>query len=135
MNVCLEKSSHGDISFGPIYAALAICLLALGRIAPYFQAILPMCPLYHLFGIPCPTCGSTRSLIFLSHGMIREAFLIQPLFFLAFGGLILWGASDLVLMLFDKRWQWTWGKREKIVLRWIVVGAVFLNWTYLVFTV
>ncbi len=132
MNVCLENSSHGDLIFGPIYGVLAICLLPLGRIASHFQQILPLCPSSYLLGIPCPTCGCTRSLIFLSHGMVKEAFFIQPLFFLIFSGLILWGTSDLVLVLFHKQWKWRWGKGEKSLLRWGVAGGVFLNWIYLV---
>ncbi|MBR4723316.1 MAG: DUF2752 domain-containing protein [Clostridia bacterium] len=40
------------------------------------------CPIYHIFGVPCPACGITRAYILLFSGRIYEAFLMHPLFLL-----------------------------------------------------
>ena len=40
------------------------------------------CPIYRIFGIPCPTCGVTRAYRLFLSGYFREAFLMHPLFLL-----------------------------------------------------
>lgn len=41
------------------------------------------CPLYLIFGIPCPGCGMTRAWISLLGGDIAKAFYFHPAFFAA----------------------------------------------------
>ena len=38
-----------------------------------------VCFIKHTTNIPCPSCGSTRSVMLLSHGEFKEALLINPL--------------------------------------------------------
>lgn len=40
------------------------------------------CPIYRIFGIPCPTCGVTRAYRLFLGGHFREAFTMHPLFLL-----------------------------------------------------
>ena len=40
------------------------------------------CPIYHIFGIPCPTCGITRAYILFFSGRFADAFAMHPLFLL-----------------------------------------------------
>lgn len=52
---------------------------------------LPPCPFRYFTGIPCPTCGMTRSLLALAHGDFIHAVaehLFGPLVFLGFLGAI-----------------------------------------------
>jgi len=37
------------------------------------------CPLYGFFGIPCPLCGTTRALLAMLSGDIKNAFYYHPL--------------------------------------------------------
>ena len=37
------------------------------------------CPIRRLFGIPCPTCGVTRALLYLCEGRIRASLACHPL--------------------------------------------------------
>lgn len=37
-----------------------------------------LCIFRHITGIPCPSCGSTRSIVTLMHGNISEALLLNP---------------------------------------------------------
>jgi hypothetical protein len=41
-----------------------------------------ICLIYNTTGVPCPTCGMTRSYLALLHGDLSSAFLYHPLFFL-----------------------------------------------------
>lgn len=38
-----------------------------------------LCPIKRITGIPCPSCGSTRSLVKVLHGQLEDAFLINPI--------------------------------------------------------
>lgn len=40
------------------------------------------CPIYRIFGIPCPTCGVTRACRLFLSGHFKDAFLMHPLFWL-----------------------------------------------------
>ncbi|MDZ8239071.1 MAG: DUF2752 domain-containing protein [Nostoc sp. ChiQUE01a] len=47
-----------------------------------------VCPIRHLTGIPCPTCGMTRSFIAIAQGNLAQALaenLFGPLLFASFG--------------------------------------------------
>lgn len=41
-----------------------------------------VCVIKHLTSVPCPSCGSTRSVISLSNGDFREALIFNPLGYL-----------------------------------------------------
>ena len=38
-----------------------------------------ICTLKRIFGIPCPSCGLTRSIVYLSHFQFQKAFDLNPL--------------------------------------------------------
>jgi hypothetical protein len=93
------------------------------------------CLLKHTTGIPCPSCGSTRSILSLLHGNIMQSLYWNP-----FGLLILmimitlpvWIFYDLISgkdTLF-KSWHKTEAmfKRPGIALSAIVL--VFMNWIW-----
>lgn len=41
-----------------------------------------ICLIYNTTGVPCPTCGMTRSYLALFQGNLRQALVYHPLFFL-----------------------------------------------------
>jgi hypothetical protein len=94
-----------------LFATLAQICLAAGLIW--------RCPSIALFGIPCPSCGSTRALAALSHFHLADAIRFNPL-------LVLLLALGPVAAIWRKQcakfFSWGWG---------IVLAAVFLNWIYL----
>ena len=56
------------------------------------------CPLFFLFGIPCPLCGMTRAFLHLFIGQISEAFYYHPLWPLALISLILIGLNQIKII-------------------------------------
>lgn len=43
----------------------------------------PLCLLKRISGVPCPSCGTTRSILSILHGHFKEAFYLNPLGYLA----------------------------------------------------
>src|SRR5689334_14229058 len=67
-----------------LWASLALAglaLLALGQVSSQFEIPfqVTVCPLKHITGIPCPTCGGTRALKALGHGAVLAALRWNPL--------------------------------------------------------
>jgi hypothetical protein len=93
----------------------------------------PRCPFLTVTGLPCVTCGATRSAIAFLHGDFVSAFRWNPLAFVAFCAVIafdLYAAIVLVgrtmrLRIVD------WTVTEKNVTRIVVLSLLALNWTYL----
>jgi Protein of unknown function (DUF2752) len=93
----------------------------------------PRCPFLALTGLPCVTCGATRSTIAFLHGDFLSALRWNPLAFVAFCALIafdLYAATVLVgrtprLRIVD------WTATEKNAARIAVLSLLALNWIYL----
>ena len=95
----------------------------------------PQCWLRKLTGIPCPSCGCTRSLAAWATLDLGQAFRFNPLFFVLCVALIVWfgmWAADKLLrrtFLQDLRARlspWPWWK--------IGAALLALNWLYLCLT-
>jgi hypothetical protein len=95
----------------------------------------PQCWLRKLTGIPCPSCGCTRSLASWATLDLEQAFRFNPLFFLLCAAVLAWSAWWLVERLSHRTLlaglkprmrHWPWWK----------IGAALLamNWLYLCLT-
>lgn len=107
-------------------------LAVVARFALLWQLPLPQCWLRKLTGIPCPTCGCTRSLASWAMLDLGQAFRFNPLFFLLCGGLLMWSALGLVERLSERRLLDDFKKRTEH-WPWWKIGATLLvvNWLYL----
>jgi hypothetical protein len=77
------------------------------------------CPVYSIFHVPCPSCGTTRALSALSRGDFLAAFRFNPLAMMAI-------PAGFFLLFFRNR-KWT-------EIGWpLFLSAVALNWLYLLF--
>jgi hypothetical protein len=94
-----------------------------------------VCLFKYLTDIPCPSCGSSRSVMAILHGDIHEAFYLNPLGFLIFAIMLItpfWIAGDLLM----KRSSFLDFYRyiENLLKhRWISIPAVLLvliNWIW-----
>lgn len=55
-----------------------------------------ICLIYNTTGIPCPTCGLTRSILYAMMLQFQEAFLYHPLFWFAPIAILLLGYALLI---------------------------------------
>jgi hypothetical protein len=93
----------------------------------------PRCPFLAVTGLPCLTCGATRSIIAFLHGDFLLALRWNPLAFVAFCGLIAFDLYAAIVIVRRKtRLRITgWTGAQKNVVRIAVIALLALNWIYL----
>ncbi|HUJ16410.1 MAG TPA: DUF2752 domain-containing protein [Nitrospirota bacterium] len=133
MEVTFRKRERGGIEFGIIYGLIALLALVAARFLPVL-AVAPSCPFKALTGLPCPTCGSTRSIVHLAHGDFTAALAMNPLICMlctvAFLGLF-YGILAKVTEL--PGFRIALSDREKNAFRVVAVLILLSNWMYLFF--
>ena len=109
----------------------SLCLLGVALATPGIQ--LPRCAFKTITGLPCPTCGLTRTIIALSRGDVGRAVFMNPLAaIVCAAGLLylLYAAAVLALRL--PRFRPT---VSAVGARRLRIGAVVLiatNWVWLI---
>ncbi|MBS3821935.1 MAG: DUF2752 domain-containing protein [Phycisphaerae bacterium] len=110
-----------------VWLAMVIAVEILGRASG--QHIL-LCPMKHLAGIPCPTCGSTRAGLAMLAGDPVRAWLWNPL-------VVSITAVACVVMGIRLATGWTlrlnFTQREWRIATALLILAVLANWTYLLY--
>ncbi len=132
MRFTFYRRTEGQIEFGIIYGLIALLVLIAARLLPLLD-VAPSCVFKGLSGIPCPSCGATRSVVFLSHGRVADAFLMNPavatvvlivvLYFLYSLFVYVLGLPKIFLDLTGK---------EKDRVRLTVVLLIAANWLYII---
>jgi hypothetical protein len=112
------------VSFGSL--AFAAIWLAFGL--PW-----PRCAFHDVIGLPCVTCGMTRSAIQFFHGNFLSALRWNPLVFVALCGLSIFDAyAFVVLVARAPRLRLAkFSSAEKTFVRALVVTSLGANWGYL----
>lgn len=93
----------------------------------------PPCTWRELIGVPCPSCGATRSVTALLAGNWAAAFLMNPLVFLGAIGVVLYDiyAATVLALRAPRLRLLPLSRRAGNVIRIAVVAAVLLNWAWL----
>lgn len=116
---------------GLLWGGTALTLVLASPLGPLLASGLPYCPLKSWTGLPCPTCGATRTALALARFDFATAFGLSPLVTLAWVFLVAGGLIAGVAALAGR------GVPElprEIPLGWrvAVLAVVLLNWVYLV---
>lgn len=116
---------------GLLWGFVAVALVALSPLGADLADLLPECPLKALVGLPCPTCGSTRAALALSHLDLSTALALNPLAtagWLGFvgGGWLAGGAAAIDRPL--RRLELP----SSLAFRLTLPAVLLANWVYLV---
>jgi hypothetical protein len=135
MKVFFQKKGSQDpgMDHELIWGAIGLMALAAIRIVPPGLTDVYQCPFRFITGIPCLTCGMTRSFRHLVYGRFSEAFSLNPLGTLFGFFTILYVVYALTVIIFRLprlRLQLD-GSVHRLVLRLGLPGVLFLNWVYL----
>jgi hypothetical protein len=133
MQLTRRRLAPGEIDHELIWLTVSIGSLAtavtwLGLGLPW-----PQCAFHNLTGLPCLTCGMTRSTIQFFHGHFLAALFWNPLVFAAPCGLSIFDlyAFAVLVMRAPRVRLANFSSREKNVIRAAVVILLALNWIYL----
>jgi hypothetical protein len=96
---------------------------------------LQICVLKNTVGLPCPSCGTTRSVMHLVHGDLSNALLMNPFGIFAFLGLAVLPFWLLYDYWYAKRTLWTYylqfnNSFSNKKFSFCVVVLVLLNWIW-----
>jgi hypothetical protein len=87
-NVTTENDNHPPEPKRPerspvhrAFSLLGLCAILLSFILPPGKLEFSICSFYNVTGLPCPGCGLTRSIIYLSHLNFEKAFRSNPMGF------------------------------------------------------
>jgi uncharacterized protein DUF2752 len=132
MQICRRQIGAGEIDHELTW--LCVSVSSLGAAAAWLALGLPWphCTFHELTGLPCVTCGMTRCAIQFFHGHFFAALKWNPLVFTVLCGVV---AFDLyafaTLATRAPRLRVALHRRETKYARGIVIGALALNWIYL----
>lgn len=129
----LQSATSTQRQLAMLWSAAAVSAVIL---RPLWVAIAPLlgsCTFRNLAGIPCPSCGTTRTALALLDFDIGSALAVNPLGTLVAVAFIIGGGLALIWVLFRGpilTFELSWS-------RWwtgAVVGVVLINWMYLILT-
>jgi len=129
----IASATKSALDRSPAWAFAGMLLLLAGaRVSLAWPLPLPFCLLKRLTGIPCPFCGSTRCLQACSRLDFAAALQWNPLALVACAGIAAWFIAWAVDRLWNRRWLGAVRRALQVrALKFVLIGAVFLNWVYL----
>jgi hypothetical protein len=133
MRLCWRHRAAHEIDHELIWLAVSTASLAVGTAWLALGPTWPRCSFLVLTGLPCVTCGATRSTLAFLHGHFLSALGWNPLVFFALVSLFVFDLyAAFVLTSGRPRLRIVdWSTAEKNALRIAVVCLLALNWIYL----
>lgn len=116
--------------FGLIYGTIVILALIAVRFLPVLE-LMPLCVFRAFTGIPCPTCGATRSMVHLAHGNLAASVVMNPAIPLLMFAALLMFVHDVAVLFSGSRISLSLTPREATLIRAGAVVVLLANWTYL----
>jgi len=132
MHLTLEKRPTDAIDLGIIYGVIALLVLVAARYLPVLD-IVPSCVFKQLCGIPCPTCGATRSVAYLAGGDLAASFLMNPAVPLVLTAVLVLCLAQALAGLRGSKLLFSFTVTEASLFRTGTVAALLANWAFLIY--
>ena len=119
-----RELGNRSLPAGTLFGAALLAAIIAGLIARFLleSGLSWRCPSIVLFGVPCPSCGTTRALAALAQFDLLAAFRLNPLIVAGLGLALVAPFLKLSRASFERRGGW------------VFLGvALGLNWIYLFF--
>ena len=132
MRITARHLVPGEIDHELIW--LSATAVSLGLAVSWFALGLPWprCVFHDLTGLPCVTCGMTRSAIQFLHGHFFAALKWNPLVFALLWGVVAFDLYALVtLAMRGPRLRIVFRQAERKYARGVIAAVLALNWFYL----
>jgi Protein of unknown function (DUF2752) len=132
MRITARHLVPGEIDHELIW--LSATAVSLGLAVSWFSLGLPWphCVFHDLTGLPCVTCGMTRSAIQFLQGHFFAALKWNPLVFALLWGVVAFDLYALVtLAMRGPRLRIVFRQAERKYARGVIVAVLALNWFYL----
>ena len=132
MQLSRRSLGPGEIDHELIWLAVSLGTLALAVFWFALGLPWPICIFHNLTGWPCLTCGATRAAAQFLHGNLLSAWNWNPLVFAVLCGLLVFDVyAAFVVIARAPRLRILLTSAEKIIIRFLVITALALNWIYL----
>lgn len=122
---------EGRRQLGFLWGGTAAMLVLLSPLGPVFAGALPACPLKSFTGLPCPSCGATRTALALAEFDLAGALAVSPLATLAWIVVVAGGLAAGVAAVAGYAVP-ELPRRVPIGWKIAAVAALAVNWLYLV---
>ena len=132
MKLRIKKTTVSEQFIGLAYACIGLIGFTLAQFDLFILRIVPRCTLKKLTGLPCPSCGATRSGIFLSRFNPLDSLLENPLYFFLYCALFFYGINALFGAVFKMNLSLSYRhvpKKTTLILIALIIAA---NWIYLI---
>lgn len=131
MKLRVEPRLPGDIPIGALLLAV-ICFAPIGGyLIDHGRFQFSECGVKAAFGIPCLSCGATRATLHFLHGNWIDAFLMQPLVFVIYIAILIWGVFSLRAVVHRRTYFPEFSLKEGIAVTIAMLAVVIGNWFYL----
>lgn len=128
------KKGRAATNIHIIWGPMALLIIVAAGFFKDFIDLLPPCIFHRVTGVPCLTCGATRSIVALSQLDFAASFIHNPLTTIFAIALVIFSSISLFGYIFKKSLVLKFSGREKGVLRIGAVALIALNWLFLIAT-
>ena len=133
MRICWKRLEPAETDHEALWLGVSTAGLVASAVWFALRLPWPSCAFHALTGLPCVTCGGTRSAIQFLHGHFHAALLFNPLVFACLCAIALFDfyAFAVLAMRAPRLRLADWKRTETKVVRIVAIALLALNWAYL----